>query len=124
MIRRGMRYFPKTSRDFQGIHSVTVPPREFVAGLVQLPMMPAAKRHCELIAHFEANCPGLRKPQVMGIGWLPAADEARLRSNELQVCLVAQSFGFGDRKLALVDLRGRQFSCDGARMCSVLFGSA
>ena len=77
-IRRGMRYFPKTSRDFQGIHSVTVPPRAFIAGLVQLPMMPAAKRHCELIAHLEANRPGLREPQVMGIGWLAATDEARL----------------------------------------------
>ena len=89
LIRRGMRYFPKASRDFQGIYSVTVPPRAFIAGLVQLPMMSAAKRDRELITHLEANGSGLRKPQVMGIGRLPAADEARLRGNEFQVCLVA-----------------------------------
>jgi len=62
-----MRFFPETSRDFQGIHPVTVPPRAFIAGLVQLPMMSAAQRHCELIAHFEADCSRLCKPQVMGI---------------------------------------------------------
>jgi len=78
LIRRGMRSFPEASRDFQGIHPVTVPPRAFIAGLVQLPMMPAAKRDRELIAHFEANGSRLGKPQVMRIGRLPAADEARL----------------------------------------------
>ena len=60
-IRRGMRYFPKTSRDFQGIHSVTVPPRAFIAGLVQLPMMPAAKRDRELVAHLETNRPAVAR---------------------------------------------------------------
>jgi len=33
----------------------------------------------ELIADFETDCPELRKPQVMGIAGLPAADQARLR---------------------------------------------
>jgi hypothetical protein len=88
-IRRGMRFFPKTSRDFQGIHSVIVPPRAFIAGLVQLPVMPAAKRDRELITHLETNGSRLCEPQVMGIGRLPAADEARLSGNEFQVCLVA-----------------------------------
>ena len=78
LIRRGMRFFPKASRDFQGIHSVTVPPRAFIAGLVQLPVMPAAKRDRELITHLETNGSRLCEPQVMGIGRLPAADEAGL----------------------------------------------
>ena len=78
LIRRGMRFFPETSRDFQGIHSVIVPPRAFIAGLVQLPVMPATKRNCELIAHLETDGSRLCKPQVMRIGRLPAADEARL----------------------------------------------
>ena len=78
LIRRGMRSFPEASRDFQGIHPVTVPPRAFIAGFVQLPMMPAAKRYRELIADFEANGSRLGKPQVMRIGRLPTADEARL----------------------------------------------
>jgi hypothetical protein len=78
LIRRGTRSFPEASRNFQGIHSVTVPPRTFVSSLMQLPMMTAAQGDRELIAHLEANCPRLCKPQVMGIGRLPAADEARL----------------------------------------------
>ena len=54
------------------------PPRAFIAGLVQLPMMAAAQRHREFITDFEANGSGLCKPQVMRIGGLPAADEAGL----------------------------------------------
>jgi len=110
-----MRFFPKVSRDFQGIHSVIVPPRAFIAGLVQLPVMPAAKRHCELIAHLEANRSRLCKPQVMGIGGLPATDETGLRGNEFQVRLVTQPFGFGNRELTLVDPGRRQFVLGGAK---------
>jgi hypothetical protein len=62
-----MRFFPKASRNFQGIHSVTIPPRAFIAGLVQLSVMPSAQRDGELIAHFEANGSGLCEPQVMRI---------------------------------------------------------
>jgi hypothetical protein len=72
----GMGFLPKTSCDLQGIYSL--PPRAFIAGLVQLPMMAAAQRHREFITDFEANGSGLCKPQVMRIGGLPAADEAGL----------------------------------------------
>ena len=89
LLRRGMRFFPKVSRDFQGIHPVIVPPRAFIAGLMQLPVMSATKRNCELIAHLEADGSRLCEPQVMRIGRLPAADEARLSGNEFQMCLVA-----------------------------------
>jgi hypothetical protein len=57
---------------------VTLPPSHLIAGLMQLPMMPAAKGNGELIADFETQGSGLREPQVMRIGRLPAADEARL----------------------------------------------
>ena len=70
---------------------------------MQLPMMPAAERHRELIADFEADRPGLGKPQVMGIAGLPAADQTRLRGDKLQMRLVTQPLGFTDRELALVD---------------------
>jgi hypothetical protein len=73
-----MRSFPETSRNFQGIHSVTIPPRAFIAGLVQLPVMSTAQRHRELITHLETDGSRLRKPQVMGIGRLPAADDTGL----------------------------------------------
>ena len=45
---------------------------------MQLPMMTAAERNGELVADFEAEGSGLGKPQMMRIGWLPAADEAGL----------------------------------------------
>ena len=78
---------------------------------MQLPVMPTAERHRELIAYLEADGSGLCKPQVMKIGGLPAADKARLRRDEFQVRLVAQPFGFGNRELAFVD-PGR--SCGGS----------
>ena len=74
----GMGFLPKPSRDLQGIHPLAFPPRAFIAGLVQLPMMAAAQRHGEFITHLEANGSGLGKPQVMRIGGLPAADDAWL----------------------------------------------
>ena len=58
---------------------------------MQLTMMTTAEGYSELVADFEAECPGVRKPQVMRIGRLPAADEARLRGNEPQMGLVTQS---------------------------------
>ena len=70
---------------------------------MQLPVVPAAERHRELIADFEADCPGLGKPQVMRIAWLPAADQARLRSDKFQMRLVAQPLRFCEDELALVD---------------------
>src|SRR5262245_22915457 len=77
-VRRGMRFLPETFRDLQGIHPLAFPPCTFIAGLVQLSMMPPAERHGELITHLEADGPRLGKPQVMGIRWLPATDKAWL----------------------------------------------
>ena len=104
-------FSPKTSGNLQDIHPLAFPPRALIAGLVQLPMMAAAQRHGEFIAHLEANGSGLGKPQVMRIGGLPAADETRLCGDESQVRLVAQPFGFGNCELALVDPGRREFSC-------------
>jgi len=106
-----MGFLPKTSGNLQGIYPLAFPPRALIAGLVQLPMMAAAQRHGEFIAHLEANGSGLGKPQVMRIGGLPAADETRLCGDESQVRLVAQPFGFGNCELALVDPGRREFSC-------------
>jgi hypothetical protein len=43
--------------------------------MMQLPMMTAAERYGEFVADFETQCSGLRKPQVMRIGRLLAANE-------------------------------------------------
>ena len=45
-------------------------------------MMSTAERDGELIADFEPQGSGLGKPQMMRIGWLPAADEAGLGGHE------------------------------------------
>ena len=70
---------------------------------MQLPVMASAKRHREFIADFQANAAQLCKSKMMRIARLSPADKAWLRCNELQMRLVTQPFGLGDRKLALVD---------------------
>ena len=100
-----MRLLPQSLGDRQGIDFEIPPPSHFIAGLMQLPMMTAAERDGELVADFETERPGLRKAQMMRIGRLPAADQARLRGHEPQVGFVTQPLGLGDGENALVDLR-------------------
>ena len=73
-----MRLRPKLLGDFERLDFKIVPPRHFIAGLVQLAVMTAAKWDCELIAHFETERSGLRKAKMMRIAGLSAADEAGL----------------------------------------------
>ena len=73
-----MGLFPEVSGDLQRFDFEVIPPRQFIAGLMQLPMMTAAERNGELVADFKADGSGLGKPQVMRIARLPAADETRL----------------------------------------------
>jgi hypothetical protein len=42
LVRSRMRFLPKTPRDVQGVHPLAFPPRDFIASLMQLPMMAAA----------------------------------------------------------------------------------
>ena len=71
---------------------------------MKLPMMTAAEGHGELIADLETQRSRLSKSQMMWIGRLPAADQARLRGDESQMGFVTNSFGFGDGEKALIDL--------------------
>ena len=103
-----MRLFPQLFGDWQGIDFQVLPPGHFIAGLMQLAMMTAAERYSELVADFETQGSGLRKPQVMRIGRLPAADEAGLRGDEPQMGFVTQPFGLGNGENALVDLSGNK----------------
>src|SRR5262249_61534158 len=70
---------------------------------MELPVVPAAEGHRELIANFETDCLGLRKPQVMGVAGLPATDKAWLRGDKFQMRLVTQPLRFREGELALVD---------------------
>ena len=54
------------------------PPCSLVTVAVNLTMMTSAERDGEFVTDFETQGSGLRKPQVMRIGRLPAADQAGL----------------------------------------------
>ena len=56
---------------------------------MQLPVMAAAERNRELVADFEANRSWLGETQMMRIGGLAAANQARLCGDELQVSFVS-----------------------------------
>ena len=73
-----MRLLPKPLGDLQRVDVEVLPPGHFIAGLMQLPVMTATKGDGELVADFETQRSELGKPQVMRIGRLPAADQARL----------------------------------------------
>ena len=104
-----MALLPKVSRNLQGIDFLVLPPRHLIARLVQLAMVPAAKRHRELVAYFHADGARLRKSQMMRIAGLPAADEAGLGGDEIQVRSVAYPLGLGDGQRTFVDPTGRWF---------------
>ena len=75
---------PETFCDLKRIDLQIAPPGSLIAGLVQLSVMAAAQRYGELITHLETDRPRLREPQVVGIGRLPAANQARLGDNKFQ----------------------------------------
>ena len=86
--------FPKLSSGLKRIDIDLFPPTNFVAGLMQLTMMSAAKRDSEFIANFHAQCAWLRKTQMMGIAGLTPANNARLGGDKAQMRFVAASLRF------------------------------
>ena len=56
-------------------------------------MVESAQRYCELIRHPSANRARLRKPDMMGLARLPAADRTGLAGNKAQMTLVAVAPG-------------------------------
>ena len=73
---------------------------------MDLTVVTPAQRHGELIAHFSAERTVLREPQMMGVRWSAAANQARLFGHELDVLLVTEAAGLGMDQLALVDTPG------------------
>ena len=103
---------PKCLSDVHWFDFQTLPPDHFIASLMQLSMMTAAERYGEFVADFKTERSGLREPQVMRIGWLSAADEARLRGNKSQMGFVTKAFGLCNGENALVDLPWNEARCD------------
>jgi hypothetical protein len=80
-------------RDLYRLYVGALPPFLFVAGAMQIAVVDAAQRHCELIANLAAKCARLSKLDVMGIGRTPVTDQARLRAHEVSMRFIA----FADR---------------------------
>ena len=70
---------------------------------MQLPVMPAAEWHRELIAHFETDCPGLGKPQVMWIAGCRPQIRHGCEATNFRCALSRSRLGSAMDELALVD---------------------
>jgi hypothetical protein len=95
---------PQPLRNSDRVDAGGLPPRSLIAVPVGLTMVGSTERHGELIADPSPQGPGLHESEVMGIGRLPPADEARLRRHELQMGAVAVTARLAQGKHALVDM--------------------
>jgi len=66
-------------------------------------MVGPAERHSVFVAHLATERSRLRKPKMMWIGGLPAADKASLRPDELEVSFFPVTARFANRKHAFVN---------------------
>ena len=110
-----MCFLPKIARRSKSVNLQIFPPRSFITGLVQLPMMHAAEGYSELITDLETNCPRLGKAQMMRIRGLPPAHHTGLRSDKFQMGLVPQSFRSAIASWLLSILVGVNSAESGAR---------
>ena len=96
-------HVPEVIRHRQRINFFPLPPRQFIARRVEVPVMQRAERHREGVRYLAAQGAGLRKLQVVRLGRLPPADQAGVRGDKPQVILVAEALHFRDGEEALVD---------------------
>jgi hypothetical protein len=80
-----MRFKPKRAGSRKWIYSSFLPPRPFITAAMELAMMRATERHCELIAHFATERTRLREAQMVWIGGPATADQARLLRTYLKI---------------------------------------
>jgi hypothetical protein len=66
----------------------------------------SAQRHCELVADLESHSARLSEPQMVGVGWVSPADQARLGSNELEMSFVAKPARLADQQFAFLYFAG------------------
>ena len=66
-----MRLIPEALGNLERIDPPVLPPDHFIARTMQFPVMTAAERDCEFIAHLETDCSRLGKSEVVRVRWLP-----------------------------------------------------
>src|SRR6516164_3182291 len=96
---------PKRAGGPSWIEAQFLPPCGFITVTMNLAMMAPAQRNCELVADLAAERMILRKAQMMGIAWLPRADQTGLLSDKPHVLTVANTPGFGMGQHGFVDRR-------------------
>jgi|AmaraimetFIIA100_FD_contig_123_96869_length_969_multi_5_in_0_out_2_2 hypothetical protein len=97
---------PEVAGGLDGIDAGRLPPRLLVAGAMDRPVMRAAERDGEFVAHFAAERPWLQVAKMMRIGLLAAADEANLLGNIAKGLAVTIVSRCGNEERALVDAVG------------------
>jgi hypothetical protein len=98
------------------IYPGAVPPVGFVTGTVDFAVVSAAKRDRKFIADFAAECPALRKSNMMSVGRQPTAKQTWLPRDEFDVIPVADSSRLRQAERAFVD---RLASCRNLRAMRV-----
>jgi hypothetical protein len=73
-----MGLLPESFRNCERVDIKRLPPCLFIAGLVQLTVVPATERDGKLVTHFPAEGSRLRVAHVMRVRRLSFADEAGL----------------------------------------------
>jgi hypothetical protein len=101
--RKRVGFEPQRTSGGGRINASFFPPLRFIAAAVDFAMVTAAERNSELIADLAAKCPALHKPEMMGIGRLSPADQARMLGDRSDVIPVTRPTGFGHGKHAFVD---------------------
>ena len=111
--RQRMRLEPQLPSFGHWVNSHLQPPYRFVAAAMNLTMMPTAQWHREFVADLAAECGALREAHMVGVRWLPAADQARLFGNETDVIAVADPARLRKGEHALVNFFGAPTSEQG-----------
>ena len=73
-----MRSLPQLPGCAEGVDLQFLPPSDFIAGLMQLPVMASAERDGELIANLDPLCARLREAEMVRVARMAAANKARL----------------------------------------------
>jgi hypothetical protein len=97
---------PQLTGDLDWVDAACLPPSLLVTGAMDRAMMDAAERDREFIAGLTAERARLQVAQVMWVGGLTTADQARLLSDSAKVLPVAVAPRCGNGEGALVDAVG------------------
>ena len=104
-----MCFQPQRASGDRWIDAGPFPPSPFITTVMNLAVMPATQRNCELIADFAAKCGWLRESEVVGICRASAANETSLLGDRLDMLAVANAPRHRQCQHAFVDNLGSSF---------------